>query len=364
MKKFSVFMFVFMFIFLFSTNQNNFVYANTSNDFYKIFDENSNEYLTDLVDFKVGDEFLNNNFKLYKITKIDNVNFIGYAKFVEQKNKPDINFSFVPKQISQEDKQIGLYMSHNDESYVIGDGTESIYGAGGIHDIAKELKKQLEKLNINVHIDETLHIPHDTKAYTRSNVTAKGLLKNDLDALFDVHRDGVARSNYLTYDEDGNPRSKVRIVVGKANSNYKINEQFAIYLLAVGQELYPWLFTNIFYASGHYNQALNGKMLLFEMGTHLIEKEYVLNTMSCLANVINTSLYNTTVNDSTGDLTINGNVSSEETTINDALDNIIQENNVQKANVIGLILSFVVAIGIGVFCYYLFYRYKQIKKQK
>ena len=41
-------------------------------------------------------------------------------------------------------------MTHNDESYLIGDGTDSVYGEGGIHDVAKELKNALNSYGIDV----------------------------------------------------------------------------------------------------------------------------------------------------------------------------------------------------------------------
>ena len=38
---------------------------------------------------------------------------------------------------------------------------------------------------------------------------------------------------------DGKERGRVRIVIGKANPNMALNEEFATYLMAVGNELYP-----------------------------------------------------------------------------------------------------------------------------
>jgi stage II sporulation protein P len=114
----------------------------------------------------------------------------------------------------------------------------------------KQFKKELESYGITVYLDESLHIPHDTSAYTRSRVTAKKLLENyDLDAIFDIHRDGTSRSYYVK-NIDGVERCRVRMVIGKSNPSREVTEQFAVYLLSIGQELYPWLFSDIYVGGG------------------------------------------------------------------------------------------------------------------
>lgn len=188
--------------------------------------------------------------------------------------------------------QIGLYMSHNDESYISGDGYDSVYGKGGIHDITKQLASELSNKNISVIVDETLHLPHDKYAYSRSNVTATNLLnKNKLDAIFDIHRDGTSRGYYITKDQNGKERCMVRMVIGKANPNYEANKGFALYLMSVAKIYCPWLFVDIYMATGHYNQSLKENMVLFEMGCHLVEKDLVKQTVPELANVISTALF-------------------------------------------------------------------------
>ena len=84
-----------------------------------------------------------------------------------------------------------------------------------------------------------------------------------------------------------------------------------MYLLGVASEVCDWLFLDIYYASGHYNQGLANKLLLFEMGSHLVEKDLVKQTVPELAKVVNTALFNTTVDTESGDLTINGNADKE-----------------------------------------------------
>lgn len=254
---------------------------------YEIYDE-SGELLTFTSEAEVGDTILTKDFHEYQIYEIDGHKC--YARYFRTLNwpKPD---KFRGQRSAGLAKKLCLYMTHNDESYTPTDGYDSIYGAGGIHDVAKRLKSELEKRGIKVVLDESLHIPHDSSAYSRSAVTAKALYQEEKpDALFDIHRDGVAKKYYHT-SHNGQDFSKIRIVVGKSNPNFEENYKFAQELFAVGNQLYPWLFLDIYCGKGHYNQSLMNTNLLFEMGTYLIEKDFVYNSVPYLVDSIETTMY-------------------------------------------------------------------------
>ncbi len=291
---------------------------------YQLFDENEN-LLTERVDIEVGDKFIDKNFNEFEVYLVDKTQGKAKAKFVRTYERPKISKKSEVSPISSKPKKIALYMTHNDESYLIGDGYDSIYGAGGIHDVAKALKSELSKKGVNVELNETLHVPHNSSAYTRSNTTAKALLKNSPDAIFDIHRDGTSRNYYLA-NVNGKERSKVRIVLGQSNSNSAANLQFAMYLMSVAEIDYPWLFHDIYWGKGHYNQALSNKALLFEMGTHTIEKDYVLETTTALADVINTCLYGTKVDNENNLI------------VGDNNGNTVNENLNTQTNVLPIIL--------------------------
>ncbi len=254
---------------------------------YVIYDTEGN-YLFERIDVVVGDEYIDKEFNSYEVISIDEKSHTGVAKFVK-KYTPKKSLKII-KPVN-EIKTIGLYMSHNDESYVSGDGYDSIYGAGGIHDIAKQIKSHLEEQNVNVTLDETLHIPHDTNAYVRSSVTATKIINNiSPDAIFDIHRDGTSRGFYIT-EVDGKERCMVRIVIGKSNPNMSVNREFALNLMNTANEICPWLFVDLYVGQGHYNQALHNRAVLFEMGSHLVEKDLVMETTQNLADVIYRTLY-------------------------------------------------------------------------
>lgn len=307
MKKVVLYLFIALFLFYLIPFGYNFSYAidGEVGENYVIYNEND-EIICEKSSIEVGDTFITRDFNEYEIIKVDNHK--GYAKFIKKIEIPKIkrsdNIAYQNRSARGElSKKICLYMTHNDESYRPTDGYDSIYGAGGIHDVAKRFKYELNKKNIDVVLDETLHIPHNSSAYSRSGVTAKSLLNNERpDAMFDVHRDGVSKSYYY-YNDGKNDYSKIRIVVGKSNPNYDENYKFAQSVFAIGNSMYPWLFSDIYCGKGHYNQALQPTNLLFEMGTHLIEKDYVYNTLPLLADVVDTALFGSSVDDE-GDITV------------------------------------------------------------
>lgn len=301
---------------------------------YEIYDESGN-MLTFSSEVEIGDTILTKDFSEYQVYEINGQRCS--ARFLRKLNKPEPNNA--RKGQSSVGKKLCLYMTHNDESYTLSDGYDSIYGAGGIHDVAKSLKSAFLKKGIAVTLDETLHIPHDSKAYSRSSVTAKSLYSSqNPDALFDIHRDGVSRKYYLA-SYNGQEYSKVRIVVGKSNPNFEENYKFAQEVFAMGNELYPWLFLDIYCGKGHYNQELMSTNLLFEMGTYLIEKELVLKSVPCLADVVEKTMYSN-LSSSEGEK-LQGNLvpDSVESEQQGQLPQTSNNNSVTGLVVVGILLS-------------------------
>ena len=317
---------------------------NIDTDVYSVYDEDLKLlFQKDIV--YLGDGYMSPDRKYYEVVYVDEEAKLGIAKFVRQVELPSVNISHTPKPITVERRVVCMYMSHNDESYVPSDGVDSVYGNGGIKDVALAFKKCLEDNLIDVYFDDTLHIPHDTKAYSRSKKTAEALYSTyEPDAIFDIHRDATSRKFYLA-NVNGKEQSKVRIVLGKSNPNMELNEEFALYVVAVANELYPWLITDIYYGGGHYNQGIDGKALLFEMGTYLIEKELVIDSMDELADVVTTALYNTTVNEGSGNLTINGAEDEENITVNE----YISEKQKPNYNALAISIAIVIMASISVY---------------
>ncbi len=321
---------------------------------YIVYDTDMKNILFERIDVAVGDIFIDKEFRQYKVYLVDEREHYAKAEQIGQLKRRGLTKKSIEK-ISNKNinKKIALYMTHNDESYIKGDGTDSVYGEGGIHDIANRLAYELKQKGINIIIDETLHIPHNSSAYSRSAVTAKKLLEQQPNAIFDIHRDGVARSAYVA-KVNGEERCKIRIVVGKANPNKEKNLEFALYLMTVAESICPWLFADIYYASGKYNQDLSSKALLFEMGTYTAEKDLVLKSVPELAKVIDTTLFATSI-DSDGNLVIGSDDFSN------TIDQVLDDNQNKDIKIFPIIFLILILIGAIATIVWFFIKFRKEK---
>lgn len=251
----------------------------------------------------VGDEYISGDNILYRIEQVDGAT--ARAKRIGEETMPDVSWLevgetqavFAPEahmaaaSVKDERKLIAMYVTHSDESYVPTDGTESIEGQGGIYDVAREFRDALQSKGIDVILDESTHLPHDSSAYRRSRRTAERLLQKRPDAIIDIHRDGIPDADQYAATIDGERASRVRLLVGRSNQNSGVNRAFAKELKAVADKKYPGLIKDIFIGKGNYNQDLSPNAILLEFGTHTISKERVLNSADVMADVFSTTLY-------------------------------------------------------------------------
>jgi len=168
--------------------------------------------------------------------------------------------------------RVAIYHTHNAESYVVSDGSDSIYGKGGIHQVGLEFKRSLEELGVPVLYTQNLHLPHDRGAYRRSRRTFTRLMEQDPAIIFDVHRDAVPSHVYAQRIGDI-WITQIRLVVGRQNQNKKANMEFAKELKALADEEMPGLIEGIIIARGNYNQDLFTRAVLLEVGAHTNARE-------------------------------------------------------------------------------------------
>lgn len=276
--------------------ERNLTYAtDTSKNYYTIYADSSKEKVLFLKgdDINVGDNYLSADNKFYEIESVDKNSKTAIAKFIRDEKLPKVNVKAKNADAVAEaksSKKVGVYHTHNDESYYTPDGIDSVYGKGGIHNVGKRFVDELKKLGIETVYREDLHLPHNSGAYTRSQVTANALLDSGVQAIFDLHRDSTKRSEYLT-KVNGKQMSSVRMVVGASSKNYEENKNFAYTIKSYADEVYPGLIKDIYIGKGNYNQQLTTRAMLFEMGCENIEKELVLNTTPYLAKVVDVVLY-------------------------------------------------------------------------
>lgn len=253
----------------------------------------------------VGDEYISRDNALYRIGQVSGTT--ATAARVGEETMPDVSWLdageaqavFAPSdgvvQAASDStdgkKLIAMYVTHSDESYVPSDGTQSIEGQGGIYDVARQFRDALQARGIDVILDESTHLPHDSGAYRRSRRTAERLLQNRPDAIIDIHRDGIPNADEYVATIDGENASQVRLLVGRSNQNSEVNRAFAKEIKAVADKKYPGLVKDIFIGKGNYNQDLSPNAILLEFGTHTISKERVLNSTDVMADVVSTTLY-------------------------------------------------------------------------
>ena len=317
MRKLVSFIVLFCFVlsvFIFNDNTNvSIANADTNKKYFTVYSDESKQKVLFLKgdDVSVGDKYLSSDNKLYEISKVDEVKKEGIAKFLKDEELPKFNVSknnqnkeenalnnetasakSVDKAYAKSNKKVGVYHTHNDECYYTPDGIDSIYGKGGIHDVGKAFTKNLNSLGIETIYREDLHLPHNSGAYTRSQVTANALLNQGADSIFDLHRDSTKRSEYLT-KVDGKEMSSIRMVVGSASTNYEANKKFAYSIKGYADEVYPGLIKDIYFGKGNYNQQLSNRAMLFEFGCENIEKDYAIKASEYLAKTLDGVLYGT-----------------------------------------------------------------------
>ncbi|MBR1820022.1 MAG: stage II sporulation protein P [Clostridia bacterium] len=246
-----------------------------------------------------GDEYIAGDDGWYRVVSVDDAARTATAEYLGRATLDQAAFAAFAAARAEESKSdsdgdgkklIAMYSTHSDESYVPDDGTSSKWEGAGIYDVGDSLKSALEERGIDVIYSKETFLPHDADAYSRSRRTAEELLKENPDALLDIHRDAVPAEQYET-EVDGEDISKVRLFVGRSNQNAAENKAFAQQIKAEADKEYPGLIKDIFIGKGNYNQDIYPNALLLEFGTHEIEKEKAQEATGYIAEVLDNVLY-------------------------------------------------------------------------
>lgn len=243
----------------------------------------------------VDDQYISADNQLYVVVQVNDGERLAVASHLGEEPPVDLikarEVFAAAEESDSKRRLVCMYSTHSDESYVPTDGQSSLVENAGIYDVNAALKEALQKLGVEVILDETSHLPHDAKAYSRSRRTAEELLKKSPDALLDIHRDGIPDPDEYETQVDGEETSKVRLLVGRSNPNSAANREFAKQLKAVADEKYEGLVKDIFIGKGNYNQELYPQAILLEFGTHTLDKDLAIRSTPMMADVISTVLY-------------------------------------------------------------------------
>lgn len=170
---------------------------------------------------------------------------------------------------------VGIYHTHNGESYTGDGGPERKAGNGDVVTVGTALQAALAKNGVQAVQSTTVHDSVDfMKAYVHSAETVGKMMKDypSLQLLLDVHRDGLPPGvSKSTVNIKGKEAAKILIVIGKVNPHWQKNAELAKELIALGEQKYPGLFVNeISYADdARYNQHFSNGGLLLEFGSQL-----------------------------------------------------------------------------------------------
>lgn len=225
-----------------------------------------------------GDRYIDRDNRRYRIERVNGRR--ATARFLGFEPMPDV--AALPGSLTasrgfagpavlavpaRRDLRIGIYHTHNDESYVRNQGTSAVEGRGGIHEVGDAFAAALRKKGYRVIHDETINLPHDNGAYRRSRRVASRMLRREgADLLFDVHRDAGPPSLYAE-KVDGKWVTQVRLVVGSPSPNQAAVMSWAKEIKAVADREHPGLIKGIFVGRDAYNQDLSPRALLIEVGT-------------------------------------------------------------------------------------------------
>jgi len=267
----------------------------TDRGYFTLFDELGKELLFTGHVVSVGDEFIAEDNRHYRVVSVDgdycHTEYLGVADLEAALEQPSLwsrLTSWIPRLSfaqTQASNQIAIYHTHSSESYIPTDGNETTPGRGGIYQVGAALARALEQQNFSVEQDMTSHEPHDARAYERSRRTASRLLQKRPLAIFDIHRDSAPPEAYEKR-LDGEELTQVMLVVGRQNPQFNSNLAFAKSIKAAADKQVPGLIRGIFMAQGKYNQDMHPRAMLFEIGAQTNDREAAERAAAKLASVL------------------------------------------------------------------------------
>ena len=325
-------------------------FASAETEVYTLYDEQGHMLTHICGECDAGDEYITRDNQHYRIQKTDSSAQTAVAEYLGPADMPDV--SWLDMEDSQPvasigQKKIALYCTHSDESYIEGDGTESVEGSGGIYDIAHAFGSALEEMGVTVEISDATHLPHDAGAYRRSRQTAMELLKSQPNGIFDIHRDGIPDPEEYRTTVGNQEMSMVRLLVGKSNQNKEANLSFAKQIKAIADKTRPGLIKDIYMGKGSYNQDLAPRSVLLEFGTHTLPKELVLHSIKPMSEVVYKALFGGVVGSAgTSDVSPKSVAKSDD---NSQQQYPANEDNTGSGWIVWLILALIGGLGIFAF---------------
>ena len=194
--------------------------------------------------------------------------------------------------------RIYIYNSHQGEKYSM----EYLEDYNIVPDVLMAslmLKDKLESINISSIVEESDILKYmkendlnHSGSYKASRTYLEKIIKDypNMDLYIDLHRD-AATHKVSTATINGKPCAKVLFIIGLENSNYKKNLERVTKLNNIILEKYPSLTRGIMKKQGYgvngiYNQDLDERVILIEIGGNENNIEEINNTLDLIAEII------------------------------------------------------------------------------
>ena len=210
----------------------------------------------------------------------------------ETPNKEEKNYYAMKNEIIDE-PQVYIYNTHQTEEYIGNDITPTVLTA------SYYLKDKLESLGIKTIVEEA-SIPEMLKnnnwnyseSYKASRINLEKIKNQypNIKIFIDLHRDSVEK-NLSTTTINNKNYAKILFVIGKEHNNYLKNLEFTESINKIIERQYPQLTKGILQkeginVNGIYNQDIDPKVILMEVGANENTIEEVTNTLDIMSNII------------------------------------------------------------------------------
>jgi stage II sporulation protein P len=254
-------------------------------EYFTLYDEQGQILLMTGLTIYLNDAYIADDNRYYKVVAVAGTQAKArYISEVSAATSPQTTVADGEANTSSQ-PLISIYHTHTDECYIPTDGQAAIAGKGSIMLVGDAFQTRLTELHYQVDHDKTLHDPHDANAYQRSRRTFMRLLQQQPVALFDVHRDSAPLAIY-NYNLNGQDLTKILLVVGRENQNINTTLDYAKNIKNAADYKYKGLIRGIFIAHGNYNQDLNPKAMLIEIGTQYNSLEQAQRSVALFADVL------------------------------------------------------------------------------
>lgn len=251
--------------------------------YFTLYDEQEQILLMTGLTIRPGDAYIADDNRYYEVLSVEGNR--AKARYVREESAAPQSKAVAGAENTTTQPLISIYHTHTDECYIPTDGQAAITGKGSIMLVGDAFQNKLTELHYQVDHDKTLHDPHDANAYQRSRRTFMRLLQQQPVALFDVHRDSAPIDLY-SYNLNGQDLTKILLVVGRENQNMNTTLNYAKNIKTIADNKYKGLIRGIFIAHGSYNQDLNPKALLIEIGTQYNSLAQAQRSIALFADVL------------------------------------------------------------------------------